>query len=256
MDPASSDDPAQLGYNARPTAQTGGGIIGGASFFRAISKLKISAKRAKERVKHRGIERLVEREGVLVAIRVRPCQPRERTCVEIHENPEAVSVDMGQSNGGRSSVGHVDLAETAKAATRGGGGGRGRDARQPGRGGDGGDGSDDDESMGGKKDSGKHRQIFDLVSGPRVSQKRVYAMMGRRILSKFMAGYNGTIFAYGQTGSGKTHTMIGTEAQPGITPQLCSEIFTEIAERSSAVKYKLQVRERGRGGGGYCLVEL
>jgi hypothetical protein len=38
-------------------------------------------------------------------------------------------------------------------------------------------------------------------------------------------GYNVCIFAYGQTGSGKTHTILGDDADQGITPRSIKELY-------------------------------
>ena len=35
-------------------------------------------------------------------------------------------------------------------------------------------------------------------------------------VEQLFEGFNATCFAYGQTGSGKTHTMMGSEAEPGL----------------------------------------
>ena len=45
-----------------------------------------------------------------------------------------------------------------------------------------------------------------------------------------MDGYNVCICAYGQTGSGKTHTMLGSEAEPGIAPRAFQRIFQIAAD--------------------------
>ncbi len=49
--------------------------------------------------------------------------------------------------------------------------------------------------------------------------------LAQPILTKALAGYNGTIFAYGQTGSGKTFCMMGEPENPGIVPRLNADLF-------------------------------
>ncbi|PRT54954.1 Kinesin-like protein KIF13A [Wickerhamiella sorbophila] len=62
------------------------------------------------------------------------------------------------------------------------------------------------------------------------SQEDVYELFGKEFLDHSLEGYNTCIFAYGQTGSGKSYTMMGTESEPGIIPQLCSDLFERIEQ--------------------------
>jgi hypothetical protein len=59
-------------------------------------------------------------------------------------------------------------------------------------------------------------------------QEAVYAELGMPMIMKVMEGFNCTIFAYGQTGSGKSYCMTGTDSNPGITPRMCKDFFTEV----------------------------
>ncbi|XP_067932196.1 kinesin-like protein KIF28P [Watersipora subatra] len=45
-------------------------------------------------------------------------------------------------------------------------------------------------------------------------------------------GYNCTLFAYGQTGSGKSYTIMGYEANIGLVPRICSELFRQVNSRT------------------------
>ena len=54
------------------------------------------------------------------------------------------------------------------------------------------------------------------------------------VVEGLFEGYNATIFAYGQTGSGKTHTMMGTDAEPGVTPRVAAAIFEMADARCGA----------------------
>ncbi|KAF8981072.1 hypothetical protein BGZ46_003309 [Entomortierella lignicola] len=76
---------------------------------------------------------------------------------------------------------------------------------------------------------------FDHVFGPNASQEEVYQGSVKRMVDRFMEGYNVTVMAYGQTSSGKTYTM-GTAAQTtenrgglseGIIPRAMSQLFHE-----------------------------
>ena len=46
------------------------------------------------------------------------------------------------------------------------------------------------------------------------------AAVGRPVVHRCMAGYNGSIFAYGQTGSGKTFTLTGKLDDPDLVRAL------------------------------------
>jgi hypothetical protein len=56
---------------------------------------------------------------------------------------------------------------------------------------------------------------FDRVFGAGATQAEVYSAVDPLVQS-VLSGYNATVFAYGATGSGKTHTMMGTDADPGV----------------------------------------
>nr|XP_014340895.1 PREDICTED: kinesin-like protein KIF9 [Latimeria chalumnae] len=66
------------------------------------------------------------------------------------------------------------------------------------------------------------------------TQEAVHDTISRKIISRAMEGYNGTIMCYGQTGAGKTFTMTGaTESYKhrGIIPRALQQVFREIQER-------------------------
>ncbi|KAG0351033.1 hypothetical protein BG005_009475, partial [Podila minutissima] len=81
-----------------------------------------------------------------------------------------------------------------------------------------------------------HRHFtFDQVFGTHASQEEVYYGSVKRMVDRFMEGYNVTIMAYGQTSSGKTYTM-GTGApssddrgspSEGIIPRAMNQLFQE-----------------------------
>ena len=65
-------------------------------------------------------------------------------------------------------------------------------------------------------------------------QQMVFEKLGRPVLSNVLEGYNATLFAYGQTGSGKTYTMMGYPPNDvGITPRICDELFSSLAEMAA-----------------------
>eukprot|EP00054_Salpingoeca_dolichothecata_P011724 m.65053 g.65053 ORF g.65053 m.65053 type:complete len:449 (-) comp19603_c0_seq4:276-1622(-) len=72
---------------------------------------------------------------------------------------------------------------------------------------------------------------FDHVLDPTVKQQELYAVAVPNLLSKFLAGYNTSIFAYGQTGSGKTWSLLGDESNDdssenfGIFRRFLTELF-------------------------------
>ncbi|KAF9903165.1 hypothetical protein EC991_004111 [Linnemannia zychae] len=76
---------------------------------------------------------------------------------------------------------------------------------------------------------------FDHIFGTEAAQEEIYQGCVKRMVDKFMEGYNVTIMAYGQTSSGKTYTM-GTGApsaedrgstSEGIIPRAMSQLFQE-----------------------------
>ena len=56
-----------------------------------------------------------------------------------------------------------------------------------------------------------------------------------------LRGFDCTLMAYGTTGSGKTHTMLGSDAEPGIVPLAAAALFEQIASAAAGVCYSLQL---------------
>ncbi|GIQ80161.1 kinesin-like protein [Kipferlia bialata] len=97
----------------------------------------------------------------------------------------------------------------------------------------------EDKTKGHKRQSKfQYNHVFDEGS----SNRDVYEQVGVAALTQVLDGYNSTIFAYGQTGSGKTHTMLGSDAQPGVIPLLGQALFKEIQAK--------QTPKQSREGGG------
>jgi hypothetical protein len=84
---------------------------------------------------------------------------------------------------------------------------------------------------------------FDHVFDPGCTQEHVYNSTAKFLLHGVLDGYNATVFAYGQTGSGKTHTMIGSEADPGIMVRVMEDLFNYSRSQGSqnGVHYKVTV---------------
>lgn len=75
-------------------------------------------------------------------------------------------------------------------------------------------------------------------------QSALHEFLGREFVNHAFAGYNCCIFAYGQTGSGKTHSMMGVDDNPGLIPQICTEIFDKIgATTTSTFKVSINYYE-------------
>eukprot|EP01012_Entosiphon_sulcatum_P052190 TRINITY_DN7171_c0_g1_i1.p1 TRINITY_DN7171_c0_g1~~TRINITY_DN7171_c0_g1_i1.p1 ORF type:complete len:1376 (-),score=290.77 TRINITY_DN7171_c0_g1_i1:88-4215(-) len=72
-------------------------------------------------------------------------------------------------------------------------------------------------------------------------QKDVFSTVGKPQIDSLFDGYNGCVFAYGQTGSGKTYTMMGTDADPGLIPQVCEEIFQRISKMDGSIRVHVEM---------------
>jgi hypothetical protein len=55
-------------------------------------------------------------------------------------------------------------------------------------------------------------------------------------------GFNGTIFAYGQTGSGKSYTMMGSQQNQGLIPQIVQDIFDQVKGGVENIEYSIAVQ--------------
>ncbi|XP_075970194.1 kinesin-like protein KIF18A isoform X2 [Anticarsia gemmatalis] len=67
--------------------------------------------------------------------------------------------------------------------------------------------------------------VFDNVCGQGASNKDVFEITTKDMLSALMEGYNCSVFVYGATGAGKTFTMIGNNEHPGITYLTMEHLF-------------------------------
>nr|XP_006817089.1 PREDICTED: kinesin-like protein KIF28P-like [Saccoglossus kowalevskii] len=64
--------------------------------------------------------------------------------------------------------------------------------------------------------------------------QRVFDNLGLNMLENAWKGYNCSLFAYGQTGSGKSYSVMGFQANKGIVPLTCEELFRGIKIRQEA----------------------
>lgn len=89
----------------------------------------------------------------------------------------------------------------------------------------------------------KWKFAFDTVLEPQHDQNDVWTSV-QPFVQSAIDGYNVCLFAYGQTGSGKTFTMLGNQANPGITTRVIQNIFEfkQMIETSSERKNRVDVK--------------
>lgn len=85
-----------------------------------------------------------------------------------------------------------------------------------------------------------HNYRYDNVFGNQSTNEQVYNDLACPIVDSALAGFNATIFAYGQTSSGKTHSMLGYDADPGITPRAIRHVV-EAAGNSRTREFLIRV---------------
>ena len=76
--------------------------------------------------------------------------------------------------------------------------------------------------------SKEQRYYFDKIF-KNVTQGEVYENTTKHLIPGITSGFNACVFAYGTTGSGKTYTMLGTDANPGISVLTINDMFTAIS---------------------------
>ncbi|KAL0216612.1 hypothetical protein P9112_008796 [Eukaryota sp. TZLM1-RC] len=78
---------------------------------------------------------------------------------------------------------------------------------------------------------------FTKVFDEPTQQDEVFEVIGRKMITSLLEGYNATTFAYGQTSSGKTHTLTGPPdvsgdfESRGLIPRSLATVFEEIEKR-------------------------
>ena len=68
----------------------------------------------------------------------------------------------------------------------------------------------------------RHDFRFSRTFDENSTQCEVFETVARKIVDRFVEGYNGTVFAYGQTSTGKTYTVegsVGGEGERGLVPR-------------------------------------
>ncbi len=84
---------------------------------------------------------------------------------------------------------------------------------------------------------------FDKAFDVYHDQQIVYDVIGKSIIENIHKGYNTCLFAYGQTGSGKSHSMMGSDADPGIIPRLCQELLNYSPSNTESFKIEFSYLE-------------
>lgn len=80
----------------------------------------------------------------------------------------------------------------------------------------------------GKKGNKNLEFKFDAVFDEYATNRNVFNVTTKDLISPLLEGCNCTVFAYGATGSGKTHTIIGNEREPGVIYLTVMELFKKI----------------------------
>ncbi|KAL0222378.1 hypothetical protein RCL1_002232 [Eukaryota sp. TZLM3-RCL] len=79
---------------------------------------------------------------------------------------------------------------------------------------------------------------FTKVFNEQTQQDEIFEVIGRKMVSSLLDGYNATTFAYGQTSSGKTFTLTGPPdvsgdyESRGLIPRSLATTFEELSKRS------------------------
>lgn len=75
-----------------------------------------------------------------------------------------------------------------------------------------------------------HSFCYDSVFQQHSTNEMVYNDLAAPVVHAALGGFNATIFAYGQTSSGKTHSMLGSDADPGITPRAIRHVLQTVKD--------------------------
>ena len=83
----------------------------------------------------------------------------------------------------------------------------------------------------------------DGPSSQYTDQKKVWDLLGSKMLEHAWNGFNNTIFAYGQTGAGKSYSIFGYPGNAGIIPIAAKELFVKIGQETDPnVRYEVDVQ--------------
>ncbi|CAD8173830.1 unnamed protein product [Paramecium octaurelia] len=85
---------------------------------------------------------------------------------------------------------------------------------------------------------------FDFVFDQWAPQQKIYENTTEFLLEGVLEGFNTTVFCYGATGSGKTFTMIGTQQEVGLMPRALQSLFNfSQSDRFKETQFKVSYVE-------------
>lgn len=79
---------------------------------------------------------------------------------------------------------------------------------------------------------------FDAVFDTASTNAQVYETLAAPLVESAVQGTTATLFAYGQTSSGKTHTMLGSSADPGMTPRALQHLLEAAGKASPPLRVR------------------
>lgn len=82
---------------------------------------------------------------------------------------------------------------------------------------------------------------FDEIFDGNAINSDLFESCMKPLVRSVMDGFNCSTFVYGATGAGKTHTMLGNEAEPGITYLTMAYLFEEINRLSVERKFDIGI---------------
>lgn len=82
---------------------------------------------------------------------------------------------------------------------------------------------------------------FDEIFDGNTVNSDVFESCMKPLVQSVMDGFNCSAFVYGATGAGKTHTMLGNDAEPGITYLTMAYLFEEINRLSVERKFDIGI---------------
>lgn len=92
-----------------------------------------------------------------------------------------------------------------------------------------------------RKQNKKLPMEFDEIFDDTSANADVFEAAMKPLVRSVMDGFNCSAFVYGATGAGKTHTMLGSEAQPGITYLTMAYLFECMDELSTDRKFDIGI---------------
>lgn len=90
---------------------------------------------------------------------------------------------------------------------------------------------------------GKYRDFqFDRLFPPNCKNRNLYSVMRHQWIPCIISGTSIGVIPYGVSGAGKTHTVHGTQADPGIVPLFCADLFKRLELEPDAADCNVTVR--------------